>query len=472
MKRATASSEAFAPELCLLVDVPPSGPGWLHEPKWDGYRLLTACAKKKVRLWSRNAIEWTHRVPEIVAAIEALGATTLQLDGELVAIGADGKHDAAAFNSLQAKLSGEGPAQLLYVVFDVVALDGDSLVDEPLIERKRVLRELLARSRRKVLREGQYQTGDGPALLATAVREGHEGLVSKRTDSTYRAGRSDDWRKCRPRAAEELAIVGYTEPRGSRVGIGAVVMGRRTAQGEWEYAGRVGAGLDQKKLIYLAKTLPRSARSTPPVTKASLAAAGPDARRVHWVEPKLTVEIEHHGRGNQGLLRQPSVKAIRLDKRAADLDARGDRAPDGAHELVLALVAKGVAWSEVVSAAKLVQETLKTAGLAAVARLTVNGAVQVVVPLVEAVSKVAADTFASSLARALSETQPRRFAKTSRQRGKIAFDDERAAADGQPITWRELAAAASEAGLRALLEKKGRRRPSERVPPQSLPRVE
>ncbi len=323
-KKRVATDRAFAPELCHLVDAPPSGSEWLHEPKLDGYRLLATCSDGDVRLWSRNAIEWTARVPEIANAIAALGADSLQLDGELVAVEHKGKRP-VSFNALQAKLSGDTKADLRYIVFDILSVNGVDFSTHPLRERKRALHALLERAKSPLLQESKYEEGDGAKLLSAALAAGHEGLVSKRAESTYLAGRGDDWRKCRPRASEELVVVGWTDPRGARVGVGALAVARRNAADKWEYAGMVGAGLHAKVLHQLATALPKLARKTPPVTEKSMASAERDLRKVHWVEPRFVVEVEHHSKSTMGLLRQPSVKALRLDKTAKEVDEAGDR---------------------------------------------------------------------------------------------------------------------------------------------------
>jgi bifunctional non-homologous end joining protein LigD len=187
------------------------------------------------------------------------------------------------------------------------------------------LHALLERNHDKHLREGEVLAGDGPKHLARLVAAGHEGLVSKRAESKYRHGRSDDWRKCRPRAAEELAIVGYTDPRGSRVGLGALVLGRRSADGKWHYVGRAGSGLPTATLHELAATLQKIARKAPPVVPASIPADNRELRRAHWVEPRFVVEVEYRGHSKDGVLRMPTVKAVRLDKNADDLAEPDDR---------------------------------------------------------------------------------------------------------------------------------------------------
>ena len=331
-KKETIDASFFAPELARATLAPPSGDDWIHEPKWDGYRLLAAVADGKARLWSRNGIEWTQKVPHVIEAIEKLGARALRLDGELVALGKDGKISSTDFNALQAALSGDGKADLKYVVFDLLHADGLDLSAMPLSDRKKMLHGVVGRLGAKdAIVEGEYTVGgDAKALYARHVKAGYEGIVSKRAGSPYRAGRGDDWKKLRGREAEELAVVGYTDPRGSRHGIGALLMGRPREDGGWDYAGRVGTGLGHELLAQLGEQLPAMERKTPPVHEHSLELPreNGDLRSVHWVTPKLTVEVEHHGRGNGGLLRQPSVKALRLDKTPADLtkEPAGDRA--------------------------------------------------------------------------------------------------------------------------------------------------
>jgi bifunctional non-homologous end joining protein LigD len=319
----------FEPELALRRPTPPVG-DYLHEPKWDGYRLLAAVSHGRVRLWSRNGIEWTDQVPEVAQAVASLGADALRLDGELVAVTGRGKSRRADFNALQAALSGTRRARLRYVVFDVLHVDGVDFAGCTLRDRKRVLHALLEREHDAILFEGPWHEGDGAHLLERSLKLGHEGLVSKRADSPYRPGRVGDWIKVRATDAEELAVAGYTQPRGRRVGIGALIAARPHGDGSWDYAGRVGTGLNDAQLRALKSQLVPLERPSPTVRAESLEvprAAG-DLRGVQWVEPRITIEVEHHGHGRGGLLRQPSVKAIREDKRVTELDR--DDEPDAA----------------------------------------------------------------------------------------------------------------------------------------------
>ena len=189
--RETITGEAFAPELCRTLTTPPAGDNWIHEVKWDGYRMLATVARGKVRLWSRNAIEWTHKLPELVEAIESLKLKSAQLDGEMIVL-RDGRDD---FNALQGRLSSENKDAATLVLFDMPHLNGYSLRDVPLVERKEKLADLLERHDHPLLRFSAHVVGNGAHVFDQAVREKREGIVSKRVDSPYVGTRNGDWVK-------------------------------------------------------------------------------------------------------------------------------------------------------------------------------------------------------------------------------------------------------------------------------------
>ncbi|MBD9467964.1 DNA ligase D [Pseudoxanthomonas sp. PXM01] len=334
--RATRHRPGFrTPQLAKLQEHVPQGDTWLHEAKWDGYRLIAQIAKGRARLWSRNEIEWTAKAPEIVAALEALALDDAVLDGELVAGG--GRQE--DFGLLQATLSGEKQAALSYVLFDILQVDGVDLARSPQYQRKALLAEIL-KSPPDRLVYSSHIVGRGDEALALALERGLEGIISKRADAPYHAGRGDAWRKIKQRASDEFAVVGYTAPKGSRSGLGALLLAAPEGARGWRYAGRVGTGFSRELLGTLAAQLAPRARSTP---TARVEIDDPELRRARWVAPTLVAEVFHHGLGNQGLLRQPSLKTIRRDKRAADLrdplpprsvsampdSRRASKAPDG-----------------------------------------------------------------------------------------------------------------------------------------------
>ena len=313
--RATRQRPGFRPpQLARLQADVPGGDTWLHEAKWDGYRLIAQIAKGKARVWSRNEIEWTTRVPEIVAAIEALDLDEAVLDGELVA-GAGRQED---FALLQATLAGEKNAALSYVLFDILQVDGVDLSGSPQYQRKALLAELL-KSPPDRLVYSSHIVGRGDEALSMALERGLEGIISKRADAPYQAGRGDAWRKVKQRASDEFAIVGFTAPKGSRSGLGALLLAAPEGVRGWRYAGRVGTGFSDGLLEALAAQLAPRARTTP---TARVEVDDPELRRARWVAPTLVAEVFHHGLGKQGLLRQSSLKTVRRDKRAADLRER------------------------------------------------------------------------------------------------------------------------------------------------------
>lgn len=308
--------QAFDAQLARLHEHPPSGDGWVHEIKWDGYRLLTTVVDGVVRLWSRSALEWTQRLPEIVSALESLRLTQAQLDGELIA-GAGTKAD---FNLLQGVLSGEKTGALTLMLFDLPHLEGVDLRKASLLDRKRLLARLLTPPPAR-LGVSSHIVGDGEAAYALASDRHYEGILSKRADGGYHAGRSDDWRKTKRLSSDEFAVVGYTAPKGRRQGFGALLLARPHARHGWVYAGRVGTGFSESLIRQLAPLLARGAQDSPSV---QVPPHSTDLRGARWFEPRAVVEVYYRGYGGYGLLRQPSLKGLRSDKTPADL-ADSDR---------------------------------------------------------------------------------------------------------------------------------------------------
>jgi len=315
----TLKNVAFKPQLCTVRSTPPEGDRWLHEVKWDGYRIVASVVGGRARLWSRNGIEWTGKVPELAAAIAALDVTSAQLDGEMVVL-RDGRDD---FNALQGRLSAENREPAVYMLFDLPHWNGRSLRKVELIERKALLHELLKTAPSPALRFSEHVIGNGSEVFAKAVAAGLEGIISKRVDSGYSGSRNGDWVKIKGRPSDEFVVVGFTEPKGSRTGIGALLLARPHGDG-LRYAGRVGTGFDQGLLEKLRERLGKSVVAKPPADIALLARK--DRELAIWVKPKLIVEVSHQGIGGQGLLRQVSLKGLRPDKTLADLVA-GARRP-------------------------------------------------------------------------------------------------------------------------------------------------
>ena len=313
-KKATLRNEAFAPQLAKLGDSAPHGPQWLHEVKWDGYRLVATMVGGKVRIWSRNAIEWTDKVPELRAALEQLGVQHLAVDGELIA----GRGTQADFNLLQATLSGEQQGALSYVLFDLLHLDGIDVRNAPLHERKALLESLLATPVPHLAYSSHVPGTEGAAAFALASEEQFEGIISKRADRPYVSGRGDDWRKTKRQESDEFAVVGTTPGQGARGGgFGSLLLARPDKDHGWSYAGRVGSGFSGEQIRTLMQHIGSKGSSKPTVHVPIALTA--ELKRATWFPPSFVVEVFIRGIGNSGVLRQPSLKTVRLDKDPDDL---------------------------------------------------------------------------------------------------------------------------------------------------------
>lgn len=316
----------FAPELARAFEKPPEGAGWLHEIKWDGYRLLAILADGRARLYSRNHLDWTERLPELREALESLGLDAALLDGELIAGG--GRRD--DFPLLQAVLSGEAQGTLSYALFDVLHVDGIDVSGAKLADRKALLAEILEGADPRLVFSAHVE-GQGEHAFALACEHGFEGIVSKRDDRPYRPGRSDEWRKIKRLASEEYAVVGYTPGKGAFASsLGALLLAAPDARHGFRYVGRVGTGLSDALRRELTHALEGRGRSEPTVYVPPHAT---DLRGARWIEPRLVVEVFDRGVSRTGLLRQASLKSIRRDKSARDLEVDVERTPTGA-ELV------------------------------------------------------------------------------------------------------------------------------------------
>jgi bifunctional non-homologous end joining protein LigD len=313
--RRVQALEFEEPMLTIAADDAPAGEAWLHEWKWDGYRVV-ALIDDAPQLYSRNGLDWTGRVPEITRALASLGVGC-ELDGELIAVDARG---VSTFNGLQQALKDGDTSQLRYCVFDLMSLDGFDLRDTPLIERKALLQQLIDGADARLFYSTHVQ-GQGPALFAEASRRGMEGIISKRADSAYVSGRSKHWLKVKAVETRDFIVVGYSDPKGSRQGLGALMLAQRSG-GELTFAGRVGSGLGAQLLRDLPRRLEKLAVDAPPV---DLPGHLPRSYgRVQWVRPELVVEVIFRGWSKEGLLRQATFHRLRTDK-PADEDTTGDR---------------------------------------------------------------------------------------------------------------------------------------------------
>jgi DNA ligase D-like protein (predicted ligase) len=304
------------PQLATLTRERFSDPEWIYERKLDGERCLAFCGPGGVSLKSRSQHEITTTFPEVAAALAAQRHGDLVVDGEIVAF--DGPQ--TRFERLQQRLGLASPPQRLledipvfYYLFDVLYADGHDTRALPLTERKRLLAALV--DFRDPLRFTEGRAGSGEPYWEQACKDGWEGLIAKRADAPYLAGRTRNWLKFKCENAQEFVIGGYTDPQRSRVGFGALLLGYYDAGGDLVYAGKVGTGFDTRTLEHLHAVLARLERDTAPFTKGHL----PSPRGVHWVTPRLVGQVAFSEWTDDGELRHPRFQGLRDDKEPRDV---------------------------------------------------------------------------------------------------------------------------------------------------------
>jgi len=309
--------EWVAPMLATLTDRRFSDPAWIFERKLDGERCLAFRLGAEVRLLSRTRQRLGGTYPEIVDAIAAQKAPQARdvvLDGEVVAF--DGGN--TSFARLQQRLgitdperARRSPVAVYYYVFDLLHLDGYDITALAVRDRKALLRGALAFA--DPLRFTVHRNGTGEAYLDSACARGWEGLVAKRATSPYVSRRSPDWLKLKCSASQELVIGGFTEPAGSRVGLGALLVGYHDGD-DLVYAGKVGTGFSRDVLVDLRRRLGALRTDTAPFTRGGVA-----ERAVHWVRPELVAQVAFTEWTADGKLRHPRFEGLRTDKPAAQV---------------------------------------------------------------------------------------------------------------------------------------------------------
>ena len=349
---------ALSPQLATLVDACPQGDDWLHEIKYDGYRMVCRVDRGNVKIYSRNGKDWTEALDGIAKAVGRLRLKSAWIDGEVAIVTSDGR---TSFQQLQNALTDPNVGSLTYFVFDLVYMDGYDLRGVALTERKRLLRAVIPADN-AILRYGVEVQGSGDEVFAQACKLGLEGIVSKRVDSFYQtAKRTRDWIKVKCGKRQEMVIGGFTDPQGSRAGLGALLLGVYEADGGLRYSGRVGTGFDDSTLASLRKQLARLEQSASAFVNPP---SGYAAKGVHWVKPTLVAEVAFTEWTQDGTLRHPSFQGLRKDKKAkevmreyaakktppADLDGRaakpgGVKRPDAASVTSSESVVAGMAIS-------------------------------------------------------------------------------------------------------------------------------
>jgi bifunctional non-homologous end joining protein LigD len=301
-----------APQLATLVKEAPEGPDWVHEIKLDGYRMICRIENGAVRMYSRNRKDWTAKFPGIARALAKLPAKSAWIDGEVVALQPNG---VSSFQALQNALSGPASTRLHFFAFDLPYLDGRDLREAPLLERKRALERLLARSP-EAIRYSPHVAGSGREFYEQGCRLKLEGVIAKRADSPYVSGRGRSWVKIKCVMRQEMVIGGFTDPEGARTGLGALLLGVYEPGGKLRYSGRVGTGFNEKTLTDLRRRLGKIEQDTAAFANPP---RGWEARGAHWVKPALVAEVAFTEWTNEGTLRHPSFQGLRLDKRPRDV---------------------------------------------------------------------------------------------------------------------------------------------------------
>lgn len=315
-----AAPATLKPMLATLVDrAPADTENWNFEVKFDGYRLLTHVEAGKVRLITRNGHDWTLKLPHLQKALQALRLKPGWLDGEIVMLNDRG---APSFQLLQNAFDSERTADIQYFLFDLPYYDGRDLTALPLQQRRAQLRALLQKARPPIRFSEDFDAPPGE-LVASACRLGLEGVIGKRRDSRYSTRRSPDWIKLKCGQRQEFVVGGWTDPKGSRSGLGSLLLGVHDAQGKLVYAGKVGSGFDQTSLSQVSAQLRKLAADKSPFSRRV-----PESG-VHWVKPSMVAEVTFSEWTGDGHLRHPAFHALRTDKPAAGIMREDPVAPLG-----------------------------------------------------------------------------------------------------------------------------------------------
>ncbi|HTZ03404.1 MAG TPA: non-homologous end-joining DNA ligase [Xanthobacteraceae bacterium] len=315
----TVLPEWIKPQLTELADAAPAGDQWLHEIKFDGYRMHARLDHGAVKLLTRTGLDWTHKYPAIARAVAGLGAQQAYLDGELCAVDA---HGITSFSRMQNASDAGNAAGLVFYLFDLLHLDGEDVAVLPLTLRKERLAALLAKEAPPLFYSDHHR-GNGPAFYQQACKLSVEGIVSKRLDAAYAPGNRGLWRKVKCLNREEFVVIGWTDPEGRRPYFGALLLAYYDPDGRLTYAGRAGTGFDDAELQRVWQRLqPLAADRMPvdtPPPRSTRFGSPLVLSRVHWVRPELVAEVKYLTWTDDNLLRQVVYEGLREDKPVAEI---------------------------------------------------------------------------------------------------------------------------------------------------------
>ena len=304
------------PQLATLVKAAPTGKRWLHEIKLDGYRLQARLDGGKVKLLTRTGLDWTAKFgADVVDALQNLPARQAIIDGELVVNGGAGASD---FSLLQQDLSDGRSDRFVFFAFDLLYLDGTSLLEAPLIERKLALEGLITGSGEK-LRYSEHFDDEGGLVLKHACRLSLEGIISKISDAPYRSGRGRDWVKSKCSSRQEFVVAGYVPSSVSNTAIGSLVMGYYE-EGKLRHAGRVGTGYSSKTAQSLFRDLSQLRSQKSPFDEKL---TGVEKKDVVFLKPEMVAEVEFRGWTADAHIRHAAFRGLREDKRPTDVVREG-----------------------------------------------------------------------------------------------------------------------------------------------------
>jgi bifunctional non-homologous end joining protein LigD len=329
------------PSLAVPADVPPSGPQWVHEIKYDGYRIQARIDGKNIKLLTRNDLDWTARFDSIATALRELRLGSALLDGEIVVEDANG---IPSLSNLQADLKEGRRDRLRYHVFDLLYCDGFDLTRASLLDRKELLEQILRQAPADFpIRFSEHLAQDGRAMFEHAGRLGLEGIVSKRKDLPYRAGRGDHWLKTKAIAQQEFVILGYVPSTAAGGSVGSLPLGYYDSRGKLHYAGRVGTGWSVAQATSLREDLDNIAGPKPQFANPF----PPGTERVRWAEPKLVCEVQYRAWSHDGILLHPVFKGLREDKPVEEivLERTPQRTKSGANVSVQLTHPERILWS-------------------------------------------------------------------------------------------------------------------------------
>ncbi len=292
-------------QLATLTDKVPTGNDWIFEIKYDGYRMISFVENKKVKMFTRNGIDYTKKLNSVVESLQNLDFGSFVLDGEIVSFDKNGKSD---FGLLQNALKNK-KNNLFYCVFDLLALNGEDLRDFPLIERKEKLKRLLFKAEKNIIYSSH--TNKGKETFSFAKENNLEGIIAKNKKSKYEGKRTDDWLKIKCYHRQEFVVIGYTTSEKNDV-LSALLVGYYE-NGKLVYAGKVGTGFNEKDKQELANLFKKI------ISEKSFLNNEKKIKNVVWLKPKLVVEIQFAEFTKDGVLRQPSFIALREDKDAKDV---------------------------------------------------------------------------------------------------------------------------------------------------------